>query len=119
MFALKSIAVTTAVIGFATTTQIAFSQTSASQSGAPVTQVANSSAATEMSSGEVRKLDKENKKVTLKHGPIKNLDMPSMTMVFQAKDASMLDKLVVGDKVKFNAENLAGSIVVTKLEITK
>lgn len=50
---------------------------------------------------------------------IKNLDMPSMTMVFQAKDASMLDKLVVGDKVKFNAENLAGSIVVTKLEITK
>ena len=44
-----------------------------------------------MTEGEVRKIDKEAKKITLKHGDIKNLDMPGMTMVFQVKDAALLD----------------------------
>ena len=57
---------------------------------------------------EVRKVDKEAGKVTLKHGEIRNLDMPPMTMVFQVKDAAMLEKVKVGDKVtvKF-AEEMA------------
>jgi Cu/Ag efflux protein CusF len=75
--------------------------------------------AKDMSDGEVRKIDKDSKKVTLKHGAIKNLDMPGMTMVFQVKDASLLDKLEVGDKVKFVAENLNGAIVVTALQAAK
>ena len=65
---------------------------------------------------EVRKIDKDAKKITLKHGPIKNLDMPGMTMVFQVKDASLLDKFVAGDKIMFTAEQQQGAFVVTGAE---
>ncbi len=65
---------------------------------------------------EVRKIDKEAKKITLKHGPIKNLDMPGMTMVFQVKDATLLDKFVAGDKIMFTAEQQQGAFVVTGAE---
>lgn len=65
---------------------------------------------------EVRKIDKDAKKITLKHGPIKNLDMPGMTMVFQVKDAALLDKFVAGDKIMFTAEQQQGAFVVTGAE---
>jgi uncharacterized cupredoxin-like copper-binding protein/Cu/Ag efflux protein CusF len=70
----------------------------------------------EMTEGEVKKVDMDTKKITLKHGDIKNLDMPGMTMVFQVKDAAMLEKVKVGDKIKFKAEKMDGSIVVTEIE---
>ena len=70
----------------------------------------------DMTEAEVRKVDMDAKKVTLKHGPIKNLDMPGMTMVFQVKDASLLDKLKTGDKRKFSAEQQQGAFVVTGIE---
>ena len=73
----------------------------------------------DMADGEVRKVDLENKKITLKHGDIKNLDMPGMTMVFQVKDAAMLDKVKVGDKVRFSAEKAGGAIVVTDIQPVK
>ena len=76
-------------------------------------------AAVDMADGEVRKIDKENKKVTLKHGAIKNLDMPGMTMVFQVKDAAMLDTLKTGDKIKFKAEQAGSAIVVTDIQPVK
>lgn len=61
---------------------------------------AASFAQTGKTEGEVRKVDKEAGKVTLRHGPIDGeLDMPAMSMVFQVKDASLLDSLNVGDKV--------------------
>ena len=66
--------------------------------------------------GEVRKIDKDAKKITLKHGPIKNLDMPGMTMVFQVKDAALLDKFVAGDKIMFTVEQQQGAFVVTGAE---
>ena len=72
--------------------------------------------AKDMVEAEVRKVDKDAKKVTLKHGPIKNLDMPSMTMVFQVRDASLFDKLVAGEKIMFTAEQLQGAFVVTGVE---
>lgn len=72
-----------------------------------------------MTEGEVRKVDKEAKKITLKHGDIKNLDMPGMTMVFQVKDAAILEQVKAGDKVRFTAEKAEGAIVVTSLEIAK
>lgn len=74
---------------------------------------------TEMADGEVRKIDKENKKITLKHGVIKSMDMPGMTMVFQVKDAAMLDKLKAGDKVKFKAEQVGTAIFVTDIQTAK
>ena len=75
--------------------------------------------AVDMADGEVRKIDKENKKVTLKHGVIKNLDMPGMTMVFQVKDAAMLDSIKTGDKIKFKAEQAGSAIVVTEIQPAK
>jgi Cu/Ag efflux protein CusF len=66
--------------------------------------------------GEVRKVDKAANKVTLKHGPIPSIDMPAMTMVFQAKDPKMLEKLKAGDKVRFTAEKIAGQYVATTVE---
>jgi len=73
-------------------------------------------AAADMAEGEVRKIDKENSKVTLRHGPIRQLDMPAMTMVFQVSDAALLDKVRVGDKVRFAATSEAGKLTVTQLE---
>ena len=76
-------------------------------------------AAGQMTDGEVRKIDKDSQKITLKHGDIKSLDMPAMTMVFKARDASMLDKLQVGSKIRFMAEKIDGALVVTMIESVK
>jgi Cu(I)/Ag(I) efflux system periplasmic protein CusF len=70
----------------------------------------------DVAEAEVRKIDKEAKKITLKHGPIKNLDMPGMTMVFQVKDVALIEKLTVGDKIMFTAEQQQGAFVVTSAE---
>lgn len=69
--------------------------------------------------GEVRKVDKEARKITLRHDEIKKLDMPAMTMVFRVKDAALLDKVKIGDKVKFRAEGAAGAFTVTEIEAAK
>ena len=96
----------------------------ASHAGAPMakddTKVSKPMAApANMAEGEIRKVDVENKKITIKHGEIKNLEMPGMTMVFQVKDAAMLDKVKTGDKVRFKAEKSGGAIVVTDIEMAK
>lgn len=70
----------------------------------------------EMTDGEVRRVDKEAGKVTLKHADIKSLDMPAMTMVFVVKDKVVLEKLKVGDKIKFRAINDAGKYTVTEVQ---
>ena len=85
----------------------------------PKAETQASAASAEMAGGEVRKVDMENKKITLKHGEIKNLQMPGMTMVFQVKDAAMLDKVKTGDKVRFSAEKVGSAIVVTSIEAAK
>ena len=76
-------------------------------------------ASTDMTEGEIRKVDIKTKKVTIKHGAMKNLDMPGMTMVFQVKDPALLDKVKVGDKVKFEAQKLGGALTVTRIEAAK
>ncbi|TWO68014.1 copper-binding protein [Caenimonas sedimenti] len=73
----------------------------------------------EMTEAEVRKVDKDSKKITLKHGAIKNLDMPPMTMVFGVSDAALLDKVNVGDKVRFTATGEGGKFTVTELQPAK
>jgi Cu(I)/Ag(I) efflux system periplasmic protein CusF len=73
-------------------------------------------ATAEMTEGEVRKIDKDGKRITLRHAPIKNLDMPSMTMVFVAADPSLLDRVKVGDKVRFTATNPGGKLTVTDIQ---
>ena len=70
---------------------------------------------TSMTAGVVRKLDNEQKKITLKHEALENLGMPPMTMVFRFEKASVIDKVKVGDRVMFRAEQIGGAFVVTKL----
>lgn len=70
--------------------------------------------------GTVTKVDASASKITIRHGPIKKLDMDEgMTMVFTAKDASLVSKVKAGDKVKFDAENVNGQFIVTKIEKAK
>jgi len=80
---------------------------------------AASPAVGQLAEGEVRNVDKDAKKITIKHGPIQSLDMPPMTMVFQVKDAALLDQVKTGDKIKFTAEKVGGAVTVTQIETAK
>lgn len=73
----------------------------------------------EMAEGEIRKISKDTGKLTIKHGPIKNMDMPGMTMVFTAKDPAMLDKVAVGDKIRFVVMDQGGQMLVTEIQPSK
>ena len=73
----------------------------------------------EITEGEIRKVDKDAKKLTIRHGEIKNLDMPPMTMVFQVKDASVLETLKAGDKVRFVVQKSDTGFVVTDIQAAK
>jgi Cu(I)/Ag(I) efflux system protein CusF len=75
--------------------------------------------AADLTAGEVRKVDTEQGKVTLKHETIKNLDMPPMTMVFRAEKPELLKDLKPGDKVRFAAASVGGSMVVTEIQPEK
>jgi Cu/Ag efflux protein CusF len=72
--------------------------------------------AQQLAEGEVRKVDKDAKKITIRHGPIANLDMPAHTMVFQVKDPEMLERVKVGDKVKFEAQKVGGAFLLVKID---
>lgn len=73
--------------------------------------------ATPMAEGEVRRIDKEQNKVTLRHGPIPSLDMGPMSMVFRVKDSAMLEKLAVGQKIRFEAAKIGGELTVVRFEL--
>ncbi len=72
-----------------------------------------------MTDGEVRKVDLEGGKVTIKHGEIKHLEMPGMTMVFTAKESTLLTNIKAGDKIKFKVINENGKFIVTEVVPTK
>jgi len=73
-----------------------------------------------LTDGLVTKVDASAGKITIKHGPMKKFDMEEeMTMVYRAQDPSMLQAVKGGDKVKFDAENINGQFVVTKIQKTK
>ena len=42
-----------------------------------------------------------------------------MTMVYAVKDPALLTKAKAGDKVKFDADNVNGQFIVTKIEKAK
>jgi Cu(I)/Ag(I) efflux system periplasmic protein CusF len=77
---------------------------------------AASAPAADLTEGEVRKVDKDTRKLTIRHGEIKHLDMPPMTMVFQVKDAAMLEQVKAGDKIRFRVEKSDSGFVVTALQ---
>lgn len=115
---LKTLLILTAMMAGATSAH------AASHAGTPMPMMGDAKKETpipnaDMVNGEIRKVDMDNKKLTIKHGEIKNLDMPGMTMVFQVKDPTMLDKVKTGDKVKFTVDKINGAYVVLSLEKSK
>ncbi len=118
MKTLKSLISTSAIALVSALPLGATAQAATTPAGGTDVVVAQASTA-DMTEGEVRKVDKDTKKITIKHGEIKNLDMPGMTMLFQVKDAAMLEAVKPGDKVKFRAEKLGGGIVVTEIQVAK
>lgn len=77
----------------------------------------NAAKAQSLIDGTVTKVDAAASKITIRHGPIKKFDMDEgMTMVFTAKDPSLVGKVKAGDKVKFDADNVNGQFIVTKIE---
>lgn len=106
--------VASAVAGFVAFSGAVLAQAAADHSSHHANSTGKTSVS-EMSEGEVRKLDKAGGKITLKHGPIRNLEMPAMTMVFLVPDATQLDKVKVGDKVRFIATNPGGKLTLTEI----
>ena len=92
------------------------SQPAAPLASAPLGHSAHHAGA-DMASAEVRRIDKAAGKVTLRHGEIKSLDMPPMTMVFQVPDLTLLDRVKVGDKVRFRADLQGDTYRVIELQL--
>nr|WP_235587570.1 copper-binding protein [Tepidimonas taiwanensis] len=64
----------------------------------------------------MRRIDAAARKLTLRHGDIPDLDMPPMTMVFQVRDAALLQGLQPGARVHFRAEKASGTYFVTEIK---
>jgi Cu(I)/Ag(I) efflux system protein CusF len=77
------------------------------------------SVAKDLADGEVRKVDKASGTVIIKHGEIRSVNMGPMTMAFSVKPPALLDKVAVGDKVKFRVVQEGGDYVVTAIEKAK
>jgi Cu/Ag efflux protein CusF len=77
---------------------------------------AGAAVASPMSEGTIRKLDKTAGKLTIAHGPLENLNMPPMTMVFKVAGNANIDKVKVGDKIRFVATRVDGAFAVTEIE---
>jgi Cu(I)/Ag(I) efflux system protein CusF len=84
--------------------------------GKPATAASSEAGASEMVPGEVRRVDKDAKRLTIRHGEIKHLDMPAMTMVFQVKEAGLLDQVKAGDRIRFAVEKANSAYVVTAIQ---
>jgi len=73
-----------------------------------------------LTDGQVTKIDASAGKITIKHGPMKKFDMDEgMTMVYTTRDPALLQAVKPGDRVKFDAENVNGQFVVTKIQKAK
>lgn len=68
--------------------------------------------------GLVKKVDKAGGKLTVSHDALPN-GMPAMTMAFKVKDASWLDKVKAGQKIRFASENINGAMTIVRLELPK
>lgn len=72
--------------------------------------------ATHNAVGVVKAVDQAKGSVTFAHEPVKSLNWPSMTMAFQGKDKTLLDKLPAGKKVSFDFVQQGKEYVVTAVK---
>jgi Cu/Ag efflux protein CusF len=63
-------------------------------------------------------VDKAGGKLTVSHDALPN-GMPAMTMAFKVKDASWLDKVKSGQKIRFASDNINGAMTIVRLELPK
>lgn len=69
-----------------------------------------------MTDGVVTKVNPSANKITIKHGPMKKFGMDDgMTMVYAVKDPTMLSGVKSGDKIKFDADEVNGQFIVTRI----
>jgi Cu(I)/Ag(I) efflux system protein CusF len=80
----------------------------------PVSTVANAA----MGEGLVKKIDKTKGSVTLAHGALPN-GMPPMTMAYKVKNVAWLDKMKVGQKIRFATDPADGGMTVVQFEPVK
>jgi Cu(I)/Ag(I) efflux system periplasmic protein CusF len=69
--------------------------------------------------GEVRRIDNATNKVTVRHGPIAGLDMPAMTMVLNVRERALLERLKVGEKIRFTITREDGALYLQSVEPAK
>ena len=69
-----------------------------------------------MTDGVVTKVNPAANKITIKHGPMKKFGMDDgMAMVYAVKDPALLKGVKSGDKIKFDADDVNGQFIVTKI----
>ena len=67
-------------------------------------------------SGVIQSVDDAAKKAVITHEPVPALDWPAMTMGFVFEDASLLEGLKAGDKVRFDFYTHGNTYVVVDIE---
>ncbi|RUP22636.1 MULTISPECIES: copper-binding protein [Methylobacterium] len=69
--------------------------------------------------GTVKKVDESAGKVTLDHENIPNIGMDAMTMAYKVQDPALLKGLKPGERVRFSADRVNGSIAITRIQKSK
>jgi len=72
-----------------------------------------------LTEGVVKKIDKSAGEIVIQHGQLDSIAMPPMTMAFGVAEPSWLNKLKVGDKIRFAAEMKGGNAIVSRYEMSK
>lgn len=65
--------------------------------------------------GVVEEITTDPQRLTIAHDAIPNLEMEAMTMVFRVADPAMLEGLIVGQAIEFEADRINGRLTVTAL----
>ena len=68
---------------------------------------------------EVKKIDKAQSRIMLKHDEIKQFDMPALTGTYKVSDPAMLDKVHVGDHVRFSLDRVNNQYTITRIDVVK
>lgn len=93
-------------------------QTDHSMHASPTAKLAANADPAAMGEGSIKKIDKTKGTVTLAHGALPN-GMPPMTMAYRVKDSAWLDKMQVGQKIRFATDPADGGMTVLRFELVK
>ena len=85
--------------------------------GGPAANPAMPTSDAPMEQGVVKKVDKAEGKVSVAHDARQG-GMPAMTMIYKVKEAGALEKLQVGQKIRF-AVNWADGATLVQMELVK